>query len=118
MISQSWKVSPNEAGAPLEEGIPTGGPSNVDEIGEEDPLGVATTSMLHLRPADTEPSRKRLPEWVLLSTYVPPHERIHPPTGMVALDLEGAMEIIHCWSPFNQAESLVGHMCNLYSNYF
>ena len=77
----------NEAGAPLEEAILIRGPSNVDEIGEEAPSGVAAASMLHPRPEDIEPSRKRLPDRVLLSTYVPPHERIHPP--------EGAREIIH-----------------------
>ena len=37
---------------------------------------------------------------------------------MVALDPEGAREIIHYWSPFNQAESPVAHMCDLYPNYF
>ena len=91
--------APNEADTPLEEGIPTGGPSNVDEIGEETPSGVAATSMLPPKPADTEPSRKRLPNQVLLSKYVPPQERIHPLTSMVALDLESAREIIHRWSP-------------------
>ena len=83
-------------GAPLEEAIPIEGPSNVDEIGEEALFGVAVAPMLQIRPEDTEPSRKRLPDMVLLSTYVPPHERIHPPMGMVAPDLEGAREIIHC----------------------
>ena len=56
--------APNEAGAPLEEGIPARGPSNVDEIGGEAPSGVAAAPMLPPMPADTEPSRKRL----LLST--------------------------------------------------
>ena len=49
--------------------------------------------------------------------YVPPHERIHPPTGLVASNLEGAREIIHHWSPFNQAEPLVAHMRDLYPSY-
>ena len=64
--------APGEAGAPLEEGVPTGGPSNVDEIGEGAPLGVAIALVLLLRPADTESSRNRLPDRVLLSTYVSP----------------------------------------------
>ena len=67
------------------------GPSNVEEIGEEPPLGVAVVLMLPPRLADTEPSKKRLHEQVLLSTYVPPQERVHPPTGMVAPDPEGAL---------------------------
>ena len=37
---------------------------------------------------------------------------------MVALDLEGAQEIIYCWSPFNQAEPPIVHMRDLYLNYF
>ena len=49
--------------------------------------------MLLPRPVDTAPSRKRLPDRVLLSLYVPPHERIHPPTGMVAPELEGRSSI-------------------------
>ena len=36
---------------------------------------------------------------------------------MVAPDLEGALEIIHRWSPFNQAESPVAHIRDLYPNY-
>ena len=110
--------APNEAGAPLKEGIPVGGPSNVDKIGEVAPSRVAAAPMFLPRPADTESSRKRPPDRVLLSTYVPPQERIHPPTGMVALDPEGAREIIHRWSPFNRAESPVAHMRDLYPNYF
>ena len=93
---QVLEGAPNEVGAPLEEAISIGGPSNVDEIGEEAPLGVAVAPMLQPRPEDTDPSRKRLPDWVLPSTYVALHERIHPPMGMVAPDLEGAREIIHC----------------------
>ena len=54
----------------------------------------------------------------MLSTYVPSHERIHPSMGMVAPNLEGAREIIHRWSPFNQAERPVVHMHDLYPNYF
>ena len=37
---------------------------------------------------------------------------------MVAPDPDGAREIIHRWSPFNQVESLVAHMHDLYPNYF
>ena len=110
--------APSEAGAPLEKGIPVGRPSNVDEIGEGAPSGVAATLVLPPRPADTESSRKRPPNRVLLSRYVPLQERIHPPMGMVAPDSEGAWEIIHRWSPFNQAEPLVAHMRDLYPNYF
>ena len=64
--------APGQAGAPLEEGVPTGGPSNVDEIGEGAPSEVAIAPVLLLKPANTESSRKRLPDRVLLSIYVSP----------------------------------------------
>ena len=64
--------APNEAGASLEEGILVGGPPNVDEIGEKAPSGVVDASMLSPKPANTEPSGKRLSDRLLLSTYVPP----------------------------------------------
>ena len=46
-------------------------------------------------PANTVSSRRRLPDQVLMSTYVPPYERIYPPAGMVAPDLKGDRESIH-----------------------
>ena len=110
--------APNEAGASLEEGIPIEGPSNVDEIREETSSGVDVALILLPRPVDTEPSRKRPLDRLLLSKYIPPQERVHPLTGMVALDLEGSLETIHRWSPFNQVESPVAHMRDLYPNYF
>ena len=90
------------AGPAREEGIPTRGPS-VDKIGEGSPSGVATAPLPPPRPANTVPSRRRSSDQVLLSTYVPPYDKIHHSTGLVAPDLEGAREIIHYWSPFNQA---------------
>ena len=107
--------APKKDSAPQEEEIPTGGPS-VDEIGEGSSSGVVVALIPPPKPANTIPSRRRMSEQVLLSTYVPPHERIPPPTGMVALDLEGAQEIIHRRSPFNQAEHPVVHICDLYPN--
>ena len=68
----------------------TGGPSNVDEIVEGSPSRVAATSILPPRPSNTVFSRRRPLDQVLLSTYVPPHERFHPLVGMVAPNLEGA----------------------------
>ena len=85
----------------LEEGIPTRGPFIVDEIGEGSLSGLVTAMIPPLRPVDIVSSRRRPPDQVMLSTDVPPHERIHPPAGMVAADLEGSREIILRWSPFN-----------------
>ena len=66
--------TPNEVGAPLEEGIPVWGTFKCRRNWRRGPI-----------------SRKRLPDQVLLSTYVPPQERVHPPTGMVAPDPKGAL---------------------------
>ena len=110
--------TPSGVGAPLAEGIPARGPSNVDEIGKGSPSGVTIALLPPPRLADIVSSRRRLPYQVLLSTYVPPYERIHPPADMVIPDLEGAQEIINHWSPFNQAEPPVAHMRDLYPNYF
>ena len=64
--------APNEAGASLDEGFLVGGPPNVYKIGEKAPSGVVAALMLSPKPADTEPSGKRLSNRLLLSTYVPP----------------------------------------------
>ena len=110
--------SPSEAGAPLKEGIPVRGPSNVDKIREGSSSGVVADPIPPPRPTDTVSNRRIPPDQVLLSIYIVHHERIHPPVGMVVLDLEGAREIIHRWSPFNQAEPPITHMHDLYPNYF
>ena len=67
--------APRETGAPLKEGIPTRGPSNVDEIGEGSPLGVVVAPIRPPKPVRTVSSKRTPPDHVLLSMYVPPHER-------------------------------------------
>ena len=94
------KGTPSGVSVPLEEGIPIGRPT-VDEIGEGSLSGVATVLLPSPKPENTVLNRRRPPDHLLLSTYVPPYERIHPSVGMVAPNLEGAQKIIHCWSPFN-----------------
>ena len=64
--------APSEVGAPPDEGILDGGPSNVNRIGERAPLGVATSPILLPKLVDIEFNRKRSPNQVLLSTYVSP----------------------------------------------
>ena len=91
---------------------------NVEEVGEGAPSGIITAPVPPPKPTSTRPSKKLLPDQVLLSTYVPPLERVHHPTGMMAPDPEGVLEISHRWNPFNQVESSVAHMRDLYSNYF
>ena len=54
--------APNEAGAPLEEGIPAGGPSNVDEIGEGSLLRIVVAPIPPPRLANTVFIIRRLPD--------------------------------------------------------
>ena len=112
------KDCPNEVGASLKKGVPVVSSLNIEEVRERAPSGVVTAPVLPPKPASTELNKKWLPDRVLLSTYVPPLERIHPSMGMVAPNPEGVLEIVHRWSPFNQVESPVVHMHELYPNYF
>ena len=68
---------------------------NVEEVGEGAPSWVVTTPVLPPKSTGIGPSKKQLPDQVLLSTYVLKLERVHPSTGMVALDPEGMLEIGH-----------------------
>ena len=74
--------------------------------------------MLPPRSVGAGSNRKRLPDRLLLSMYVPLLYRIHPSTSMVALDSEVVLEIAHRWNPLNQAKSPMVHMRDLYPNYF
>ena len=82
------------------------------------PLGVVTAHAPLPKSIGIGPSKKRLSEWVLVSTYVSPLERVHPSTDMVVLDLVDVLKIVFHWNPLNQEESSVTHMCDLYPNYF
>ena len=108
----------NEASVSLEEEVSVVSPLNVEEVEEGAPSGVVTALMPLPKPTGARPNKKGLPDRVLLSTYVPLLERIHPSMGMVAPNPEGVLEIVHRWNPFNQAESPMAHMLNLYSNCF
>ena len=59
-------------------------------MGEGSPSRVAIAPLPPPSPVDTVSTRRNPLDQVLLSTYIPPYERIHPPAGMVVLDLEGA----------------------------
>ena len=103
---------------PLEGEIPAMSRPSVEEVGMGAPLGVVIALAPPPKPTIARPSKKRLPDWVLVSTYVPPLERVHPSTDMVAPDLKDVLKIIHHWSPLNQEESSVTRMHDLYPNYF
>ena len=68
----------NEANTPLDEGVLDASPPNVEVVGMGAPSGVVTALAPPLKSTSTGPSKKRLPYRVLVSTYVPPLERVHP----------------------------------------
>ena len=109
---------PVEANIPLEEEVPIVNPPSVEEVGMGAPSGVVIAPAPPPKPPKAKPSKKRLPNQVLVSMYVPPLERIHPSTDMVAPNLEDVLKIVRRWSPLNQEESPVTLMHNLYPNYF
>ena len=54
---------------------------------------------------------------LLLSSYVPLQEWVHPSGDTMAPGPEGAWEIIDRWSPFNKRESSVTHIRDLYPTF-
>ena len=55
---------------------------------------------------------------MLVSTYVPPLERVHSSTDGEVMDLEDVLKVINPWNPFNQEESSVMRMHDLYPAYY
>ena len=108
---------PTEANIPLEGEVPTVNPLSVEEVGISAPSGVVIAPAPPPKPTGAEPSKKQLPDLVLVSKYVPPLERVHPSTDMVAPDLKDVLKIVRRWSPLNQEGSSVMRMQNLYLNY-
>ena len=102
----------DEANTPLEKGVPAARPLSVKEV------GIVTAPAPPPNPIGSEPSKKRLLDWVLVSTYVPPLKRVHLSTDIVAPYVKDVLKIIRRWIPLNQEESSVLHMRDLYSNYF
>ena len=82
---------------PIEEGVLTTSPSNVEEVGTGALSGVVTAPAHPPPPKSTgiEPNKKRLPNRVMVSMYVPPLERVHPSTDTVAPDLENVLKIVY-----------------------
>ena len=66
----------------------------------------------------TEPRKKQLLDWVLVSTYVSPLEQVYLSTDMVAPYVKDVLKIVRYGIPLNQEESSVMHMRDLYPNYF
>ena len=111
-------VSLNEANIPLEGEVPVVRPPNVEEVRMGAPSGVVIAPASSPKPTGTGPIKKRFPDRVIISTYVPPLERVRPSLDMEALDLEDVMKITRCYNPLNKEESPVTRMHDLYPNYF
>ena len=91
----------NKTDAPPGEGVLVASPSNVEEVGTCTPSGVIATSVPPPKSTSAGPSRKRMPDRVVVSTYVPPLERVTPSMDTVAPDIEDVLKLIRRWSPFN-----------------
>ena len=89
-------VWPTEANASLDEGVPTTSPRDVEEVGINPLSGVVIAPVPLLKSIGVELSKKRLPDQVLVSTYVPPLEMVHSSTVGEVSDLEDVLKVIHC----------------------
>ena len=103
-----------ETCSPSEDGIPTGGSPSAEEVVVEAPLKVAAALSFSAKLTSVNPHKTRMPNWLLLSSYVPPQEWVQLSVDTMAPGLEGAREIINHWSPFKKRESSVTHMRDLY----
>ena len=59
------------------------------------PLGVVIAPASPPRLAGSGPSKKRFPDRVIVSMYVPPLEMVRPSLDMEALGLEDVLKIGH-----------------------
>ena len=98
--------APKEACAPPNDGILAGGSPRAKGVMVEAPLEVVAAPLFSTRLTSADPRRPRMPNRLLLSSYVPPHEWVYPLVDTIAPGPEGAREIIDHWSPFNKREYL------------
>ena len=83
--------APREACALMEDGIPIGGSSGVEGVLAEAPLEVAAAPSFLTRLASAGPRRPRMPDRLLLSSYIPLREWVPSSADIVAPSLEGAL---------------------------
>ena len=93
-------------------------PPSVEEVGMGAPSGVVIAPASPPRPTHAGPSKKKFPDRVIVSMYVPPLERVHPSPNIEAPNLEDVLNIGCHRNPLNQKESSVMCMHDLYPNYF
>ena len=104
----------NKANMPLDGEVPTVSPPSVEEVGLGAPSGVVIAPTPPPKPTSAGPRKKRLPDRLLVSTYVPPLERVHPSMNMVALDLEDVLKIMLRISGYVYARPLSKLLPNTY----
>ena len=102
-----------EACASLEDGVPAEGPPNADGVMGESLSEIVVGPSFLARLANACPHRPRLPNRLMLGSYVLPKEWDNPSVDIVAPSLKAAREIIDPWSPFNKRESSIAHMHDL-----
>ena len=102
-----------EACASLEDGVSVEGPSNAEGVVREAPSEIAVGPSFSARIANASPCRPKLPNQLMLGTYVLLHEWDRLSVYMVAPSPEAALEIIYCYNPFNERESSVAYMSDL-----
>ena len=71
-----------KANIPLEGEVPAVSPPCVEKVGMGDPSGVIAAPAPSPKLTGAGPTKKRLPDRVIISTYVPPLERVHPSTNI------------------------------------
>ena len=86
------RVCFNEINASLEKGVSVASPSNIEKVGTGAPSRVVAT------PA--------------------PQPKSTPPTDTMAPAIEDVVKLIRRWNPFNEEDSPIVHMRDLYPNYF
>ena len=103
-----------EAYETLEDRAPVEGFPNVDQVVGEAPSEVTADLAFLARLVMAGPRRMRMPSRIVLSSYVQPMEWDCPSMDTLAPGPKAAQSIIDCWAPFNQMDSSVAHMHDLY----
>ena len=91
----------------MEDGVATGGPLNADGVVGEALSEIAIRLSFSARLENDGPHRPRLPNWLVLGSYVLSQKWDHPSADTVAPSPKAAWEIIDRWIPFNKRESSI-----------
>ena len=95
-------------------GTPSRGSPNADGVMGKALSEIVVGPLFTARLAHSSPHKPRLPNRLMLGSYVLSYEWDLPSANTMAPGLEVAQEIIDHWSPFNKWESSIANMRNLY----